>query len=343
VALALSEPLAVAQKRIARARRLRAGLPLFKRAFARGDLSDYDVDQLVHATAGCNDADVLTRVQEQTLARRAGKTAKELRRYATRVLTRLDPAVAQKRARQARDDADVTVQPLDDGMARVVVDAPVEDAQIVKAYTDAYAARAKNTGDPRRTGVLRVEGISRLCADALMHERSTTGGRPVEIGIVIGVDTALGLNQLPAEVPAQGIVPRDVVAAMIATELPKLRLLVTDDSGHLAYRGTSSYRPTADQVAHVRARWVTSLGPGSQVPARRSDVDHLQEWPDGRTIVTNLAPFDRSWHNHKTRRSLHVTVDDSGSVIVTTVLGQSRTVTPYQYDAVTQTGQPTPF
>jgi hypothetical protein len=61
-------------------------------------------------------------------------------------------------------------------------------------------------------------------------------------------------------VPGHGIVPREVIAAMVATELPKLRL-----------------------------------------------------------------------HNGHTRQQLSVTIDDSGSVTWTSVLGQSRTENPYDY------------
>ena len=42
-------------------------------------------------------------------------------------------------------------------------------------------------------------------------------------------------------------------------------------------------------------------------------------------------PNDRVWHNGHTRRQLSVTVDDSGSVNWTSVLGQTRTVNPYDY------------
>jgi hypothetical protein len=158
------------------------------------------------------------------------------------------------------------------------------------------------------------------------------GGRPIEIGIVIGLDTALGHRDLPGEVPGYGLVPRDVIAAMIRDELPKLRLMVIDpDTGRLAHRASSAYRPTAEQAAHVRAEYVFSVGPGSQVPAGRTDTDHPVPYPQGPTQIGNLLANDRVWHNGHTRRQLSVTVDDKGSVTWTSVLGQTRTVTPYDY------------
>jgi len=176
----LRESLTVAQRRVHRAVRLRRFLPAFKAAFTRGELSELDVEMLVRATNGCDDPQLLAKVQQRTLVNRANKTAHELRAYARKV-----------------------------------------------------------------------------------------------------------------------------------------------------HRGVDSYRPTAEQVAHVRAAYPTSVGLGSHIRADRCDTDHAVEWPDGVTMVTNLAPWDRSWHNRKTRGSLHVSIDDSGAVTVTTVLGQSRTVTPY--------------
>jgi hypothetical protein len=123
---------------------------------------------------------------------------------------------------------------------------------------------------------------------------------------------------------------------MIGADQARLRLLVVDDGdgpgrGRVVYRGHHAYRPTAEQIAHVRAAYPTSLGPASAVRSERCDIDHFTGWPEGRTLETNLGPFDRPWHNRKTRGSLSVTVANSGAVTVTTVLGQTRTLTPYDY------------
>jgi hypothetical protein len=326
--------------------RLRAFLPLVKRAFGRGDIGAYQVEKLVEATGHCDDRDLLEQVQTAALRVAAEKTGCELRRYVRRMLDRLDPTGATRRAKAARAECDVTVHPGEDGVAQVVADLPVEDAMIVKSAADAYAIRAKQAGDDRRIGVLRAEGLTRLCSAYLTGGGTGTGTsataprsgrRPIEVGIVVGLRTALGLDDLPGEVPAAGIVPRAVIADLVASELPRLRLMVIDDdptsatAGRLVYRGVESYRPTAEQVAHVRAAYPISLGPGSRVRAERCDIDHFTEHPIGATIVTNLGPFDRTWHNRKTRGSLSVTVDHAGTVTVTTVLGQTRTVAPYDY------------
>ena len=341
VSMALRESLQAAQRRIHRSLRLRALLPGFKRAFHRGDLSELDVTGLVEATSCTDDPAVLSTVQDRTLANLRGQSTRELRRYTRRLLDRLDPTAATRRARTARAQANVTLHPGEDGMASIVTDQPVEDAMIVKAAVDAKAITAKQAGDPRPIGALRCEGLTQLCSDYLTG-RGTAGaaprsaGRPIEINVVVGLRTALGLDDVPGEVPAAGLVPREDIARMIADDQARLRLLVVDDGdgpgrGRVVYRGHRAYRPNPEQVAYARAAYPTSLGPASSVRAERCDVDHFEEWPDGITVETNLGPFDRPWHNRKTRGSLSVTVDHSGAVTVTTLLGQTRTMTPYDY------------
>jgi hypothetical protein len=336
IALALREPVGAAQTRVWRAKRLMRMLPRMWRWMASGDLSERHVSKLLDATGSVDDADLMAKIEDGVLARAGGKTATELARAAKDLLKRLDPSGAQRRAHAARAEADVALYPGEDGMGDVVIHAPVEDAVIVKTAVDAYAAAAKSCGDDRPIGVLRAEApltwASSYLAGIADGRVPRAAGRPIEVGITMPLRTALGLDDVPGELPGFGVIPRDVIKTMIGTELPKLRLMVIDpDSGRLVYRAESSYRPTPDQVAQVRATYVFSVGPGSQIMAIRTDTDHVHEAPTGPTQIGNLLPLDRPWHIGKTRRQLSVTLDDNGAVHVTTVLGQSRSVTPYDY------------
>src|SRR3954452_3072381 len=342
VALALREPVGAVQKRIHHAKRLRRMLPTTRQLFRSGALNEKQADAIDEATSGVQDAGLAAAVEDKVLTsqRALAKTARELARAARQALTRLDPDGEHERSRAAREQADVVFHPGEDGVAVTVVEGPVEETLVVKTAADAYAASRKAAGDPRRIGVLRCEGVARMCGDYLTGATTLdgaaprSGGLPVEIGIVIGLDTGLGHRQLPAEVPARGIVPREVVSRMVSEEGARLRLLVVDEnSGRLVHRPVSAHRPSSEQMAHVRAQYVFSAGPGSQVLAGRTDTDHAVPYPDGPTQIGNLLPNDRTWHNGHTRQQLAVSVDDSGSVKWTSVLGQSRTVTPYDYGA----------
>jgi hypothetical protein len=128
VALALREPVGAAQRRVHHAKRLRRLLPTTRRLFRWGVLSDKHVEAMVEATGTVDDAGLLAAVEDRVLTSPGAlaKTARELSRAARQGLTRLDPDGAQDRARAAREQADVALLPGEDGMAMVVVDAPVE-------------------------------------------------------------------------------------------------------------------------------------------------------------------------------------------------------------------------
>ena len=340
IAFALREPLGAAQRRIWWGKRLRRLLPRIWRAMAAGDLTERHVSRLIDVTSGIDDAELMAKIEERVLPHAATKTPDELARIARDALKRLDPGGTQRRAKAARDQADVAFypDPDGDGMGDVVIHAPIEDATIVKTAVDAYAATAKAAGDPRPIGVLRAEAPASWASNYLTgHDPShnnppTAGGRPIEIGITLPLRVALGLDDLPGEVPGLGIIPRPVIADLIRRELPTLRLLVIDpDDGRLVHRATGSYRPTPDQVAQVRATYVFSVGPGSTILATRCDTDHAIPHPIGPTVIGNLIPYDRPWHNGKTRGELSVTIDHNGHVTMTTVSGQTRTVTPYDH------------
>jgi hypothetical protein len=314
-------------------------LPETWRLFGQGALSEKQAMAVAKGASGCNDPETLAKVEERVLSKPGArrKTPAELRRETRQALDRQDPAGAQQRSRAARNQADVVLHPDEEGMADVVVHAPVEQAALIKTAADALAATAKNAGDQRRIGVLRVDAIARIAGAALDgrifgESAPRSGGLPIEVGVVVGLRTALGLADVPAEVPGLGIVPREVVADLIAREQATLRLMVIDErSGRLLHRAEKAYRPKPSQIAHVRAAYVYSTGPGSQVLAGRTDTGHIPAWPEGPTQIGHLVPKDRTWHEAVTKGEVKVSIDDTGTVIWTTVSGQSRSVTPYDY------------
>ena len=99
VALALSEPVGAAQRRIWWSRRLRRWLPAVWRRMAAGDFSERHVTRLVEVTAGVSDPELMAKVEQRVLAAPAGKTADELARVARDALKRLDPAGMQRHAK----------------------------------------------------------------------------------------------------------------------------------------------------------------------------------------------------------------------------------------------------
>ena len=159
VAFALREPVGAAQRRLWWCKRLRRFLPETWQRMAAGDLSERHVTRLVEVTATVDDPQLMAEIEARVLAGADGKTADELARHARDTLKRLDPTGTARRARAARNDADVEFYPDRDGvgMGDVSIHAPIEDATLIKTAVDAYAATAKAAGDPRPIGVLRAE------------------------------------------------------------------------------------------------------------------------------------------------------------------------------------------
>ena len=84
-------------------------------------------------------------------------------------------------------------------------------------------------------------------------------------------------------------------------------------TGHLLDYGRSTYRFPADTAAFLVAKWVTSTGLGSLVPADRGDIDHGKPWDQGGdTGRANGNPVNRRWHRAKTIGKWIVTQLDDG-------------------------------
>ncbi len=92
-----------------------------------------------------------------------------------------------------------------------------------------------------------------------------------------------------------------------------LRGVVLDDCGQVVGVGRATQVPPHWLRQAIWARDLAVRDPDGSCPVRRGDLDHVTEWPDGATDVTNLHPLGRRWHNHKTSKAWTVTRCDDGS------------------------------
>src|SRR5690348_13564465 len=85
---------------------------------------------------------------------------------------------------------------------------PRSRAALVKTAVDTYAAAAKSCGDDRPIGVLRAEAPTTWASNYLTGLADghvpKAAGRPIEVGITLSLRTALGLDELPGELPGLG-------------------------------------------------------------------------------------------------------------------------------------------
>jgi hypothetical protein len=92
-----------------------------------------------------------------------------------------------------------------------------------------------------------------------------------------------------------------------------LRGVVLDDCGQVVGVGRRTHVPPGWLRQAIWARDLAVRDPAGVTPVRRADLDHVTEWPDGATDVTNLHPVGRRWHNHKTSRTWTVTRGADGT------------------------------
>jgi hypothetical protein len=134
------------------------------------------------------EAEVLPQAMELSVSRLRALTRKEL--------IRRDAAAAELRRKQAERASDVTMHRAPDGMAELRVFLPAPLAAPIKAAIDTYARTAKDDGDPRPIGQLRVG----VLADLVLRPWDTS--RPpvtAHVTVVAPLPTLNGPVRAPVE------------------------------------------------------------------------------------------------------------------------------------------------
>jgi hypothetical protein len=119
-----------------------------------------------------------------------------LRALTRKELIGRDAAAAELRRKQAERAGDVTMRRAPDGMAELRVFLPAPLAAPIKEAIDTYARMAKENGDPRPIGQLRVG----VLADLVLRPWDTS--RPpvtAHVTVVAPLPTLIGPVGAPAE------------------------------------------------------------------------------------------------------------------------------------------------
>ncbi len=333
VAVALHVSAPAAARLVGAARHLHARLPVTVAAFTRGELGWLQVLAIVEATTAC-DVGLLARVEELVVDKAcAGLSPGQTRTLARKAVARVDPGALAVRERCSRAAGDVRVAGDDDGTATLVATGlPLVDAAVLDRGMDAYARRAKATGDERTLGQLRIAALVDWAERFLTAPSGPrAGGRPVTVNVTVDLPTVLGLTDQPGEIPGLGTLPASAVRGLLADAT--LRRLVTDPlTGHLLDYGQRRYRPSPQLAASIAARYATLTGPGSTTTAVVGDRDHdLPYRHGGRTSLAEMHPVGRHWHNAKTHGHWTTHISPDGTVTWTSPRGQTARVEPHDY------------
>jgi hypothetical protein len=114
--------------------------------------------------------DVAAQIERQVLPHAERLIVPQLRGRVRRALARLDADALEKRRAEAARRANVSHQPIGDGMSRLVADLPLPQAAACVDAIDQYAQMMRAEGDRRPIGVIR----SAVAADLILRPWDTS-------------------------------------------------------------------------------------------------------------------------------------------------------------------------
>ncbi len=158
----------------------------------------------------------------------------------------------------------------------------------------------------------------------------------VNVGVLIDLPTLLALRNNPAELPGYGPLDPELARALAADNEWR-RFLHDPITGQILDLGHTRYEPNRKLREFIHARDPKCTYPGCNQQARRSQLDHIQPWPEGPTDRSNLHPLCVHHHNLKTHGNWQVTRDhDSGETTWTSPRGLTAKA-PHPYTPMPET------
>jgi len=270
-----------ADRLVATATALAKRLPDTLAAVDRGEVSWQKATVLAERTAGLSPAHTRA-VEAAVLPGAPGRTPARHAEAVRRAVDRIDPAGLAERRRRAERDIALIRTHVGDGMGELFARLPSEDLDTVWLGADAWARRAKSSGDARTLDQLRVAALVKWATSFLAHgdsdvcderchgdEESTAGheggtaagstdrrptrhGRPVRVRVLWDLRSLLGLADKPGELADSGaILDADTLRAMIAEGVGVRRLLVDATTGELLdLTAPRHVSPPVDEGSH---------------------------------------------------------------------------------------------
>jgi hypothetical protein len=229
--------------------------------------------------------DELPRTLAAVLQRAAEQSLPELRRSIKRAALRVDPATAETRHQQARQDRCVRKTALADGMAELRLIPTAEHLETAWLRLDAgvrlLPAEDDRTRDQQRADLLVDAILTGIPHDALPELQ----GRRPSIQVVVSADTLLSLDDEPGHLTGHGAITADTAR----------RLAAEKDATWLARDSVCSF-PSCNQPGYL------------------CDLDHSTPWDQGgHTCPGNNRPGCRRHHNCKTHTVWIYVVNVDGS------------------------------
>jgi hypothetical protein len=336
-----------AHDRVKKAVILHDKFPSVWQALADGDITADKAHSFTKALAEL-DPEVAADVVAKVLPDAGDYTPAQLQAAIKREIFAADPEGAQARHDNAQKRRHVASAPAEDAMGWLRAYLAADELTMVMSVLDAYA-HACPREDPRTMDVRRADALVELITGhrtseyplpdlpAEVHDlfnrqaEDTTEASPaparkptlrcgVDVRVVVGIGTLIGMDDKPGYLAGHGPIPADM-ARKLAQDNDVRRLLTDPETGILLGVGHERYRLGTALQELVEMRDLNCRWPGCRIPARRCDKDHSIPFPHGCTCIENLICLCRTHHFLKTHGSWEVLLLPDGTYQVTDPTG----------------------
>jgi hypothetical protein len=205
-------------------------MPSTLASMERGEVSEWRATIVARETA-CADRETRRAIDERIAGRLPSwgdaRTAREVRK----LVYAAEPGAAVARHAKAVSERQVTIRPAPDTMCYLTALLPAEQGVAAYAALIRAADHARASGDPR--------GKGQVMADTLVERvtgQSAAADVPVEIELVMRVETLLGDDRTPAHLSGYGPLPAAQARRLVRDREADTwvrRLFVRPDSGQL--------------------------------------------------------------------------------------------------------------
>ncbi|HZZ95731.1 MAG TPA: DUF222 domain-containing protein [Jatrophihabitantaceae bacterium] len=329
IACAMRWSFGYTQSRIVAAHKLVDDLPATLDALGRGRINPEHAQAAAEATYQL-DARLTGKVEARVLDRAPDQTVTEFKRSLTRAVHRVDPATAEQKHDRAKAERGISLRPLPDGMAGLwtVHDAVTAQALLTRvvALAGTPTAADRAGGDLRSADARRADTLADLilgtyrsgghdCAEGAGDAGAagevklpTQHGRRPTVHLVVPLDIALGLSDMPGELVGYGPIPASLCREAIHDPSATIRRLVIGPLGELLDCSTV-YEPSQALTDKIILRDRTCRMPGCNRKACTCELDHITAFDGTNTIETNLHALCCRHHHAKHDYGWHVQVD----------------------------------
>lgn len=319
IALLLRWPPGWASNRLAFASRVVEVLPASLAALEAGTIDLYKVESLSDLTRGL--ATEQAREAESLVLRKAPEqTGVAMRRYARRMIARVDPEGARARAAVRKSHRRATLVPEDDDMATVSVYVQADKAVAVKDRVDRLARNAKAPGDSRTLDQRRADVV----CDLLLGKQSSVRAH---IYVTVPLTTLMCLDDRPGELTGYGPITAHLTRGVSGAATWQ-RLLTDPKTGALLDVGQQVHQSPGEMRRFVELRDQTCCVPGCVQPAERCTVDHTDPSAEGPMSPDACGLECFRHHRMKLRPDWTLVQGEPGTFTLTTPTGRTYTRGP---------------